>query len=152
LIDRRSHGPPIGRRRRRDRDLRRSFCVSRDKLEVLDHRMAGKTDLADDLETFIAGRHRGERHARIHDVLFNAIEAPEKIEVPPGAAEFTVRDRLQSDIFLLFDDALDLAVFNLLKLSRCNLAFYVLLARFLQRRRPQQTADMIGTEWRFGTL
>jgi hypothetical protein len=114
--------------------------------------MAGKTDLPGYLEAFIAGRHRGEGHARIHDVLFNPIEAPEKIKMPPGAAEFAIGDRLQAHVFLFPYDTLDLAVFNLLQLSRCNLAFYALLARFLQRRRPQQTADMIGTEWRFGTL
>jgi hypothetical protein len=41
-------------------------------------------------------------------VLLDAIEAPEEIEMPPGAAEFAVGDRLQPGLFLLLDDPLDL--------------------------------------------
>ncbi len=83
---------------------------------MLDHRMAGKAELAGDLEAFVARGHGGEGDAGVHHVLLDAVEAPEEIEMPPGAAEFAVGDRLQADFFLLLDDALDLAVFDLLQL------------------------------------
>jgi len=56
--------------------------------------MAGVADLAGDLDAFIAGIHSGERDAGVHDVLFDAVEPPEEIEMPPGAAEFAVGDGL----------------------------------------------------------
>jgi hypothetical protein len=42
-------------------------------------------------------------------VALGAVEAPEKIEVPPRAAELAVGDGLQADLLLLLDDPLDLA-------------------------------------------
>ena len=44
-------------------------------------------------------------------MAFDAVETPEKIEMPPGAAKFAVGDSLQPDSLLLFDDRLDLAIF-----------------------------------------
>ena len=77
---------------------------------------------------------RGKGDAGIHDVLLDAVEAPEEIEMPPGAAEFAVGDRLQADLFLLLDDALDLAVFDRLQRGGVDLALGALLARLLQAR------------------
>jgi hypothetical protein len=37
-------------------------------------------------------------------------------------------------------------------LSGGDLALLALRARLLERRRSQQAADMIGAEWRFGSL
>ena len=98
---------------------------------MLDHRVAGKADLAGDLDAFVARRHRGERDAGVHDVLFDAVEAPQKIEVPPRAAEFAVGDRLQAGRLLLLDDVLDGAVFHRLQLGGADLALGVALARLL---------------------
>ena len=110
--------------------------------------MLGGAELAGDLDALVARRHRGEGDAGIHHVLLDAVEAPEEIEMPPGAAEFAVGDRLQADFFLAFDDALDLAVFDRLERGGVDLALGALLARLLQRGRPQQAADMIGAERR----
>jgi hypothetical protein len=44
-------------------------------------------------------------------MTLDAVEPPEKVEVPPGAAELAVGDRLQADLLLLLDDRADLAVF-----------------------------------------
>ena len=78
--------------------------------------MAGKAELAGDLQALVARGDGGKGDAGLHDVLFDAVETPEKIEMPPGAAEFAVGDRSQADVFLLLDDAFDLAVFDLLQL------------------------------------
>ncbi len=116
---------------------------------MLDHRMAGEADLAGDLHAFIA-RRAPRRNAMPVSITWrlDAVEAPEEIEMPPGAAEFAVGDRLQADRFLLLDDALDLAVFDRLERGGVDLALGVLLARLLQRGRAQQAADMIGAERR----
>ena len=34
-------------------------------------------------------------------MFLDAIETPEEIEMPPGAAEFAIGDRLQANVFLL---------------------------------------------------
>ncbi len=119
---------------------------------MLDHRMAGKADRAGDLHAFIARRDGGKGDAGIHDVALDAVEAPEKIEMPPRAAEFAVGDRLQAGRFLLADDGLDLAIFDRLERCGIDLALGVTLARLFQRGRTQQAADMIGAERRFGSL
>ena len=119
---------------------------------MLQHRMAGKADLAGDAHAFVAGGDRGKGDAGVHDVAFDAVEAPQEIEVPPRAAELAVADRLQADRFLLFDDVLDRAVLDGLERVSRDFALGAALARFLQGRRPQQAADMVGTEWRFGSL
>ena len=62
------------------------------KLEMLEHRMAAEAELAGDLDALVARRHAGEGDAGIHHMLLGAIEAPEKIEMPPRAAEFAVGD------------------------------------------------------------
>ena len=59
-------------------------------------------------------------------MLLDAVEAPEEIELPPGAAEFAVGDRLQADLFLLLDDALDLAVLDRLQRGGVDLALRAL--------------------------
>ncbi len=89
---------------------------------------------------------------RVHDVLVDAVEAPEEIEMPPGAAEFAVGDRLQADVLLLFDDAFDLAILDRFQRIGIDFAFGAPLARFFQRGRSQQAADMIGAERRLGAL
>src|SRR4051812_14414819 len=83
---------------------------------------------------------------------FDAIETPKKIEMPPRPAEFTVGDGLQADLFLLLDDAFDLAIFDRLEISRRHLAFGPSRARLFQRSRPQQAADMIGAKGWTGAL
>jgi len=85
-------------------------------------------------------------------MLLDAIESPEEIEMPPGAAEFAIGDRLQPTVFLLLDDVFDFAVLDFLELRGQNLALSALLACFFQRSRTQQAADMVGAKWWFGAL
>src|SRR5580704_3328116 len=152
LVDRCADRATVQRRRRRDRYLWRTLGVRLDKFEMPDHRMAREADLAGDLGAFVARPGRGEGDAGLHDGLLDAVEAPEEIQMPPRAAEFAVGDRLQAGVFLLPDDVLDLTVFHRLQLVRRDLALGAALARFFQRRGPQQAADMIGAERRFGSL
>src|SRR5262249_27530815 len=93
----------VKRRRRRDGHLRRAGGPRFDEKEVLKHRMARKAELADDTRALRPGLHPGERHAPLHRIAFDAIKAPQEIEVPPRAAEFPVRDRFQAALFLLAD-------------------------------------------------
>src|SRR5262245_54452393 len=127
--------------------------MRRDKFEMLDHRVrSGYAKLAGDHDALIARRHAHERNTGIHDVLLNAVDAPEKIEVPPRPAELAIGDRLQPDLFLLLDDALDLAVFDCLEFGRADLALGALRARLMQRGGTQQAADMVGAKRRLGAL
>ncbi len=56
------------------------------------------------------------------------------------------------DLLLLLDDALNLAVFDRFQRRDVYLALGALLARFFERGRTQQAADVIGTERRLGAL
>jgi hypothetical protein len=85
-------------------------------------------------------------------VLFDAVEAPEEIEMPPRAAEFAVGDRLQAALLLLPYDAFDLAVLDRLQRRRVDLAFGELRAGLLQRRGALQAADVVGAKRRLGAL
>src|SRR5215212_6991837 len=98
--------------------------MRRDELEMLDHRVwLRHAKLTGHLDAFVPRVYRGKLHAGVHDVLFGAVEAPEKVEMPPRAAELAVGDRLKADIFLPLDDALDLVVLDLLQCLRRDLAF-----------------------------
>src|SRR5262245_50837056 len=152
LAHRGAAGAAVERRRRRDRDLGRSRRVRLDELEMLQHRVVGEAEFADDARALRPGLHTLERNALLHHVAFGAVEAPQEVEVPPGAAELAVGDRLEPDLLLLLDHALDLAILDRLERGRIYPALGVLLARLLQRCRTQQAADMVGAERRLGTL
>ena len=67
--------------------------------------------------------------------------------MPPGAAEFTVGCKLQSDVFLLPDDLLDLAVARRPSVRPRRFAFRTALgACFFERCGSQQAADVIGAK------
>ena len=94
------------------------------------------------------GLHALKLDAVVELVDLDAVEHAEEIEVPPGAAEFAVGRALQADLLLLLDDLLDLLVLDLLQLSGVDLVLLALLARFLDRRRAQEAADVIGAKRR----
>src|SRR6185369_4361818 len=77
---------------------------------------------------------------------------PEKVEMPPGAAELAIGRELQSDFFLLPDDLFDLAVFDSVERSGIDFVPRTLGAGFLERCGSQQAADMVGAEWRSFSL
>src|SRR5262249_45714339 len=118
LVDGRHHRAAVNRRRGRYGDLRRALGVRLHEFEMLDHRMAGKSELAGDAHPLVAGGDACKCNAGIHDVAFNAVETPEKIEVPPGATELSVGDGLQPHLLLLLDHAVDLAVLERLEFRR----------------------------------
>ena len=126
--------------------------VRGDELEMLDHRVMLRADLARDLGAFVARRDRGEGDAGVHHVLLDAVEAPEEIEMPPRAAEFAVGDRLQAGLLLLPDDAFDLAVLDRLSAAASISPLANFVARLLQRRGAQQAADVVGAKGRLGAL
>src|SRR5262249_25820023 len=110
LVDGRHHRAAVDRRGRRDGDLRRALGVRLHEVEMPGHRMAGKAELAGAAPPRIAGGDAGQCTAGSHDVALDAVETPEKIEVPPGATELAVGDGLQPLLLLLLDHAVDLAV------------------------------------------
>src|SRR5208282_1668138 len=91
-------------------------------------------------------------NALVGGVKRHAIEMPEEIEMPPGAAKLAVGGELQPDFLLLFDRVADLAVFGRAQRGIGNFVALVLGARLLQRGGPQQAADVIGAERRLGSL
>ena len=74
----------------------------------------------------------------------DAVEPGQKIEMPIGAPQFTVGDRVKSDLLLPGDDRLDLGVLDLLQRGGRQLPGRMLAARLLQARRPQQRTNVVG--------
>ena len=87
-------------------------CVL-EEAEMLEVRMAGEIDLADDAHALGLGLDAGELDALAGRVELDAVEPLEEIELPPGAAELAVGRELEPDLLLLLDDLLDLAVLDL---------------------------------------
>src|SRR5579862_113378 len=104
---------------------------------MLQHRVLRETELAGNARRARPRLHALKLNAVVELPDFDAVEHAVEIEMPPRAAEFAVGGDLQSDILLLLDDLLDLAILDLLKLRRVDCAFLVLGARFLQRRGAQ---------------
>src|SRR5580700_3851384 len=136
---------------RRDRHLRHGSRMSFEKLEMLQHRVTGEAELAVDLDALGLGLHAMELNG-VGGVERDAVETAEEVEVPPRTAQFAVGGEFQPDLFLLLDDLLDLAVFDRPQRVGGDLAALALGARLLDQRRSQQAADMVGAEWRRGTL
>ena len=93
---------------------------------MLEMRMAGEADLADDADALGLGLDAGKDDAPAGIEHLDAVEALVEVELPPGAAELAVGRELEPDLLLLLDDLLDLAVFDLAKLRVGDLALGVL--------------------------
>src|SRR4029079_11030986 len=139
-------------RRRRNGHLRQDAGVGLEKLEVLQHRMVGEADLADDAQALRLGLHAAELDALVAFVEIDAVEHAEEIEVPPGPPELAVGRELEADLLLLLDDLLDLTVLDGLELGCRDRALLALGPRLLERGGTQEAADMVGTKRRFGSL
>ena len=121
--------------------------------EVIQHRMVvGEIELADHADGVMAGLDAGELNTGLGVEELAAGELGQKIEMPPGAAEFAVGRELQADRGLLVHDLFDLEVFGLAQILRRDLALLQPGARFLDARWPQQAADLVGAERGFGSL
>src|SRR5262249_8086374 len=132
--------------------LRRDLGVVLHETEMREMRVGREADLSGDAHAFRLGLDARELDALAGRVELNAVKVPVEVEVPPGTPELAVGRELEPDLLLFPDDLLDLAVFDLLELRVLDLALGVLGARLLQRCGAQQAADVIGAEWRFGSL
>src|SRR5215467_2625862 len=120
---------------------------------MIEHRMiGGEVELADDADCVMARLDAGELDPGFGVKQLAALKLGEEIEMPPGAAEFAVGRELQADRGLLVNDLLDLHVLDLAQLVGGYLALLELSARFLDLRRTKEAADLVGTEWRLGSL
>jgi hypothetical protein len=123
--------------------------VRTQKLEMLDHgmrlvaaKLAGQ-----------AKKHRARlRAARLKldlalaGIGLDAVQLFEEVDVPRHAAVFAVADRLQPGRFLLRDHAGDFAVFGRLERFGVDFVARAPLAGRFERRRAQETADMVGAK------
>ena len=98
------------------------------------------------------GLDAGELDALVGVIQFAAGQMAEKVEMPPGAAEFAVGRELEAERGLLVHDLFDFDVFGLAQVLGRDLALLQFGARFLDARRPQQAADFVGAERGFGSL
>src|SRR5262249_44424213 len=123
------------------------------ELEMLEHRVVGrKIELARYFDALRPRFHAMELDAMVEHDLVAAGEAPEKIQVPPGAAVFAVRHCVEAQTLLLLDNGLDLKVFDLAQLRGCDFSLFVLGTRLLDRRAAQDRTDMVGAERRLAAL
>ena len=152
LLDRLPAAAVVQRRGRRDRHLGRGFRHRLQELEVLDHRMIGKIDLAVDMQAFGLGFRALELQPLSHAHQLDAVQGGQEIVVPPRATELAIGHALQADRFLFGDELSDLGVLDRLQLRRRELSRRALRSRFLDGCAAQQAADLIGTKRRFGTL
>ena len=114
--------------------------------------MAGKADLAVDLDRLRLGLHTVKLDAVIGRVKRHSAEPAKEIEMPPGAAKLAIGGELEPDLLLLFNRVFDLAIFDRAQRLGGDFVARALLARRLERGRAQQAADVIGAKWRAGAL
>src|SRR5204863_1113779 len=88
--DRPASDATIERRRRGNCDLGHALRMRGDELEVIDHGVGGKAELAGDSRAFGAGLYAGKRDSLIHDFALHPVETPEEVEMPPRAPELAV--------------------------------------------------------------
>jgi len=72
----------------------------------------------------------------------------EEVDVKEGPPKLSVGDAAQADGLLSSDHVPDVRIFDRAQLLAGDFAVSVPPARVEQRLRPQQTADVIGAEWR----
>src|ERR1051326_4367800 len=116
---------------------------------MIEHRMiAGEAEPSDDMRRLCLGLHALKLNAVASVAYFDALEHSEEIEMPPGAAVFSVCDTFEPDRLFLGDQLRDFAVLDLLQLGRVYRSGFPLGAGFLNRGRAQDTDDVIGAERR----
>src|SRR5438128_10945129 len=108
--------------------------------------MVGKADLAHDAQPLRLGLHAVELDALLGLVNLDAVEHPEKVEVPPGAAELAVGRKLKAELLLPLDDLLDLAVLDRLELDGGERAVFALGPGFLGRGRRRAAPGIVARE------
>src|SRR5260370_23625024 len=135
-------------RGRGDRHLRhhmRDLALLFQELEMRDHRMiAWEIELADHAHRVMPGLEARELDALVGAEKFATSQLRQEGEMPPRAAEFAVGRKLQADRRLLVDDLFDLHILDLAQIVSRYLTLLQFGARFLDARRPQQAADLVG--------
>src|SRR5215831_2945032 len=119
-----------------------------EEAEMLQHGVVGKPDLAVHADAQRLGLDALELDAVVDLINLDAVKHPEKVEMTPRAAIFTIGRELKTDLLLLGDDDRNFPVFHRLELCRRNLTLGGLLACLLERRRAQDRTDMVGPEGR----
>jgi hypothetical protein len=76
------------------------------KFEMFNLRMTDEIHFYGNLYSFVLCLDTVKLNACSGANWFDTLESAEEVEMPPGAAEFTVGCKLQSDVFLLPDDLL----------------------------------------------
>src|SRR5262249_19789240 len=135
-----------------NRHFRRDAAMRFQELEMVNHRMTGKSDLSHDAHCLGPGLDAVELNAVLGHEAFDAIEGFQKIEMPPRAAIFPVGRELEPDLLLSADDLLDFTVLDLAQRSGRNLAALAFPTRLFERRGTQQAADVIGAVRRLHSL
>jgi hypothetical protein len=133
---------------RRHGHFRHHPRVLLDEAEIVDVRMCGEADAAGHAHALGLGLDAVEDDAVADLIELDAVESLEEIELPPRAARLAVGGGLEPNLLLLSDRLLDLAVLDRAQRAGGELAALVLRPRLLERRRPQQAADVVGAEWR----
>src|SRR5215468_2819552 len=113
---------------------------------MVDLRMPGEADPADDANAFRLGGDAGELDAVGSLVKLDAVEPGIKVKMPPRTAQLAVSRKLQADFLLLPYQAFDFAVFDRFEFLSRDRTGGAFCARLLGGRGTQQAADMIGTE------
>ena len=133
-----------------DRHLRHQLRVRRQEAEMIQHGMAGETQLPRYPHGAGLGLGALELDALGRLITFDTLQALEEVEMPPGAPELAVGGRLQADRLLAGDDLADLRILDAAQRLGGDLAGLTARARFLETRSAQQAADHIGAERRQG--
>src|SRR5262249_20942546 len=144
--------PEMQHWRRRNGHFRHDARMRLEIFEMLEHRMMGEAKLPDDAQPLRLGLDAAELDSLLGFIQLDAVEHAQEIEMPPRAPEFAVGCELEPGLLLPGDDLINLAVFDGLELSCRDISFLAVGACFLQGLRTQQTADMIGAEWRLGSF
>src|SRR4051812_31834574 len=119
---------------------------------MIQHRMVGrKTQPPHHMRRLCLGLYALKLDAVSSITDFDAIEHPEKIEMPPRSAEFSVCDTFQPNGFFLGGDARNFAILHVLQFGCANGARLTICARILNCCTAQNAADVIGAERRLGS-
>src|SRR5262245_52206439 len=95
-----------------------------DELHMLDHRMpVESTELSNDPQQEWLRLRALEFDLAFPDITLDAGQQFQEIVLPGRTAELTVGHRFQPDIFLLLDDALDLAILDRFERGIIDLTF-----------------------------
>ena len=115
-------------------------------LEMFHKGMVLATDPAGDDGRAFGGLFSVEKVTMVQFDVGDALEPPEKVQVPVAATEFPIGEGMQPGGLLLFDQSGNFLVFHLLQIQRSDLPFGELFPGLFQPGRTQKAANNIETE------